>query len=290
MRILTAIAMIVFSGALVAGTGIKHVTYKKNGIPLVVTASGIATEIIFEEDEEIKYFTFGDEGAWDARKVLPNILVMKIKAENPETNLLLHTNKRAYVFNITVGNNNWKGNALKSKANFSVRMKYNDSKSIKNLKKRNDAENLTFSDITSKESYKYSNYDMRSAKGSSTIEPLKVWDNGILTFMLFKEGTRSGAVFEVDPITGLESTVTQHTERNGVVVLTGVFDRLMIRYGKKAVELRRNDLNGRKDNKSKTTVEGYKRVVGKTGGKPDIDSLINSLVISNGLNNFLSRV
>lgn len=102
---------------------IRYVDYHPDRIPNIITAEGIASEIIFEEDEDIVYHTFGFDAAWEAIVVRDHILIFKSKDPQPETNLLVHTNKRHYVFTLSSGNNDWSGNPNHSNANYSVRVR-----------------------------------------------------------------------------------------------------------------------------------------------------------------------
>lgn len=256
-----------FSAYSNAAKPIKKVTYYANKVVDIVAGNGIVTEIVFESDERITYQTSGYEKEWNKQVVLDNVLVLKPLGDTPQTNLIVHTNKRSYVFNLKMGNINWSGDARKSNANFSVRMRYYDPLSIANLKKSSLNEKLSLKSL--KYDYKNANYDYRATANSEQIIPVKLWDNGILTFIEYSKGTRRGVVYEVDAISGLESLVNQHTESNGINVLHGVYDRLMIRYDQKAVEIRRNEKFGRTENFNKTNVKDTKRTGGiKADNKP----------------------
>ena len=55
--------------------------------------------------------------------------------------------------------------------------------------------------------------------------------------------------------------MNQNTEKNGVLVVQGVYPSLMIRLGDEAVELRRNNQSGRRENETKTNVPGTRRTM-----------------------------
>lgn len=258
-------------------SGIQYVKYHKNTIPNIVTAAGIATEIVFEEDETIKYKTFGFEKAWNSQ-VVDNHLIFVPQDSEPQTNLIVHTNKRDYIFTITVGNNDWKKHPNNSGAVYAVRMIYNDRKSMKNLaikaKKEQQAKMrkamqekrrkgiLRNVDISSLTSVVYANYDYRATQNATNIIPTRVWDNGKITFMSFPNGMKRGVIYELLPNNKV-SLVNQHTEKNGLVIVHGVYKKLMIRLGDEAVELRRNELFGKTENYKKTNVIDAQRVVEK---------------------------
>ncbi|MBR3425029.1 MAG: TrbG/VirB9 family P-type conjugative transfer protein, partial [Neisseriaceae bacterium] len=78
--------------------GIRYVSYDKDRTYTIPTAPGIVSEIIFEDGESVEYHRFGFGNAWDSEVTAGgNILVFKSKELQPETNLLVHTDKRDYV-------------------------------------------------------------------------------------------------------------------------------------------------------------------------------------------------
>lgn len=239
-----------------AQAGISYITYDKDKIPNIITAAGIATEIIFEADESIVYHTFGFESAWNTAVVREHILVFKSKDAQPQTNLLVHTDKRDYIFTVTVGNNEWETHPKNSEANYSLRMVYHDDKAMQNAEKQRGVLRNQQLDT----SYKYYDYDYRATKNANSIIPTNVWDNGTITFVKLKRGTKRPVIFEIDE-SGKEHLVNQNTERNGLLVVHGVYDRLMIRLGDSAVELRRNIIGGHTELGTKTTVIGTTRTI-----------------------------
>lgn len=258
MKKLTAlcIASILFEAQ---AAGIRYVDYHPDRIPNIVTASGVASEIIFEEDEEIVYYTFGFDAAWDSAVARDHILIFKAKDEQPQTNLLVHTNKRHYVFTITSGNDDWEKHPDNSGANYSMRIRYHDDKSMAAIKAREDSQELRNQDISAA-SYVYANYDYRATAHANAIIPIRMWDNGILTFIQFAPSSKRGVVYELQA-DGKTALVNQHTEKNGLVVVHGVYPHLIIRLGDEAVETRRNTQGGLQENTLKTNVPQMLRMV-----------------------------
>ena len=250
-----------------AATGIQYLDYNRNAIPNIVTAAGIASEIIFEEDEVIEYATFGFDSAWESQVVRDHILVFKAKDAEPETNLIVHTNKRDYLFTVTSGNNDWTKNPNSSGAVYSLRLNYRDNKSKAALAAKKKAEEkanekgvLRNSAITM-DGPIHSNYDYRATENAQDLIPYRVWDNGTLTFIAFRPGTKRGVVYELDA-NKKPALVNQHTEKNGLLVVHNVYSHLIIRLGDDAVELRRNTAeSAREENPQKTTVKNAVRTV-----------------------------
>ena len=61
-RLIAGLAIAALSCS-VNAQGIKYINYHPDNIPTITTAPGIASEIIFEDDETIEYFTFGFDDA-----------------------------------------------------------------------------------------------------------------------------------------------------------------------------------------------------------------------------------
>lgn len=252
--------------------GVRYINYDADAVPTITTAAGIASEIIFEEDEEITYYTFGFDNAWDSAVAQKHILIFKSKDEKPQTNLLVHTNKRHYVFNIVVGNDEWEKDPRKSEANYSVRIRYFDNKSVKALKKKEEVkqakqreeqrrqESLRLSNraIDTASTYIYKDYCYRATEHAQPIIPLRMWDNGKITFIRFPPAQKRGTIYELLP-NGKTSLINYHTEKNGLVVIHGVYQNLIIRLGDEAVETKRNVQGGLMENLTKTTVPNTMR-------------------------------
>jgi len=239
---------------------ITYVDYHQDKIPNIVTAAGIASEIIFEPDEVIEYHTFGFADAWESQITQDHVLVFVAKDPQPQTNLIVHTNKRSYVFTVTSGNNAWEGHPDKSGAIYSMRMRYHDAQAMQNKKARDEKKVLRNREIATSDTYLYTNYDYRATPNAYDIVPTRVWDNGKITFLTFHQGTKRGVAYELDS-EHKANLVNQHTEKNGVLVIHGVYNLMILRLGDQAVEIRRNDKNGRRENTAKTTVKNTVRTV-----------------------------
>lgn len=225
--------------------GIRYLDYHPDRIPNIVTAAGIASEIIFEEDSAV---------------ALEHILVFKAKDEQPQTNLLVHTNKRHYVFTITSGNDDWEKDPNRSAANYSLRIRYHDSKSMAAVKAKEQSQELRHRDIAPPSTYIYTRYDYRATAHAQDIIPQRTWDNGTITFIKFAPSSKRGVVYELQA-DGKTALVNQHTEKNGLVVVHGVYPHLLIRLGDEAVETRRRDQSGLQENALKTNVPQTVRIV-----------------------------
>lgn len=251
---------LIFLFPLVSKSEIKYVEYHKNKIPNIVTAAGIATEIVFEEDEKIEYHTFGFDKGWSSQVVKDHILIFKPSDPEPETNLIVHTNKRDYIFTITSGNNEWEKHPNRSNAIYALRIIYKDDKSIANKKINNEKEVLRNEEIATANTYIFSNYDYRATPNAHDLIPVRMWDNGKITFIAFREGVKRGVIYELDE-QNKAHLLNQNTEKNGLLIVHGVYKHLILRLGDQAVEIVRNEQYGKIENNMKTNVNSTVRTI-----------------------------
>ena len=147
--------------------------------------------IEFEEGEVIQTISMGDPTPW-LTNVLGNKLFLKPVAAYPQTTMTVFTNKRSYYFELDA----LEPDTVDEKdILFFIKFTYpssNDKNIVKfNVKtKRDDYPDL--SDLT-----KYNfNYEFA---GSPSIAPIKVFDDGIFTYMEFKtENAEIPAIFVVN--------------------------------------------------------------------------------------------
>lgn len=236
---------------------VRYVDYDEDKVINITTAEGIVSEIVFAEDEEIEHFSFGFMDAWSAQIAKPNVLVFKPVAEHPETNILVQTNLRSYMFTLTSGNNKWRGNPAKSKATYSTRLRYPEEGGFG----KGSNSNAAFK--TSKEPIlKYKKYDYRATSKAqkNLMIPVRMGDDGVFTYMKFPVGASRFPIFE--RIDGKDSIINFNQRPDGWIVLHGVYDRLVIRFNDQAVEMRRN-------HSLKNEASSDNRIIKKTAPKKE---------------------
>ena len=233
--------------------GIRYVSYDKDKTYTIPTAPGIVSEIIFEDGESVEYHRFGFGNAWDSEVTAGgNILVFKSKDTQPETNLLVHTDKRDYVILLVQGNANWTKHPNNAKAAYSTRFKYFD-----------DGDNSGFKTVITGNGvreFRYYDYDYRATDNAQEITPKEMYDDGVLTYIKFKDGTPRGTIYRLDK-KKKPYLLNSHTDKFGKTVIHGVYPHLIIRLDEEAVEIRRNSTKGIRENRRKTTLFGTQRTV-----------------------------
>ncbi|MBQ9682006.1 MAG: TrbG/VirB9 family P-type conjugative transfer protein [Neisseriaceae bacterium] len=249
--------------------GIRYVSYDKDKTYTIPTAPGIVSEIIFEDGESVEYHRFGFGDAWVSEVTAGgNILVFRSKTSQPETNLLVHTDKRDYVILLVEGNTNWTKNPNNARATYSTRFKYFD-----------DGSDMFSGSPDAIRDFRFYDYDYRRTDNAEEITPTQIYDDGVLTYIKFKDGTPRGTIYRLDK-KKKPYLINSHTDKFGKTVLHGVYQHLIIRLDEEAVEIRRNSTKGIRENRRKTTLFGTRRTVepkASAKGKSTQNSVSGSL-------------
>ena len=249
--------------------GIRYVSYDKDKTYTIPTAPGIVSEIIFEDGESVEYHRFGFGDAWVSEVTAGgNILVFRSKTSQPETNLLVHTDKRDYVILLVEGNTNWTKNPNNAKATYSTRFKYFD-----------DGSDMFSGSPDSIRDFRFYDYDYRRTDNAEEITPTQIYDDGVLTYIKFKDGSPRGTIYRLDK-KKKPHLINTNTDKFGKTVIHGVYQHLIIRLDEEAVEIRRNSDKGIRENRRKTTLFGTRRTVepkASAKGKSTQNSVSGSL-------------
>ena len=234
------------SGSVV--NGIRYVSYDKDKTYTIPTAPGIVSEIIFEDGESVEYHRFGFGNAWDSEVTAGgNILVFKSKDAQPETNLLVHTDKRDYVILLVQGNANWTKHPNNARATYSTRFKYFDDGAD-----MHPATGSGSGSLNGVREFRFYDYDYRRTDNAEEITPTQIYDDGVLTYIKFKDGSPRGTIYRLDK-KKKPYLLNSHTDKFGKTVIHGVYPHLIIRLDEEAVEIRRNSTKGIRENRRKTT-------------------------------------
>ena len=185
----------------------RSVVYSPNNVVAVDADYGISTMIVLGASEHIETITVGDSLAW---KVEPNkrgnIIFLKPVAPKASTNMNVVTDKRLYTFVLRSHDA-----AVKNQV-YSIRFSYPGEDYDAKLRAQAEAmvsdPNRNNFDIT------HGNTDY-GYKGSETLKPIAVFDDGTKTFFQFR-GEVPG-IFIVDSKRN-ESLINGRREGNFIVI------------------------------------------------------------------------
>lgn len=216
---------------------IQETTYNPDDAVLVKVKAGTSTLIKLQEDEfitsDIAGMGLGDPDAWDV-SVRGNNIFIRPKAEQPDTNVTLVSNKRTYALYLQ---------SVKGTPSWIVRFNY--------PKKYNASNQTVFKKTPCQTNGPYNanwNYQLQ---GKESFSPYEVWDDGRFTCFRFNTSSDLPMIYRVAG-DGSEMLVNSHIEDN-VVVVHETSPMFRVRLGTKVVAVRTNSFEAMPSNWSGTT-------------------------------------
>ncbi len=213
---------------IVTDSRIKTLVFNENDVYSVVTHYGYQTNIEFAKNEEVLTISLGDRIAW---QVIPHDRRLFIRAmENGvRTNMTVITNKRAYQFDLQ--STDGKQTSVTPEIAYVIRFYYPDEQPA-----YRPVESAEFSGAMQQAAQPTSggmnfNYTFT---GPDTLAPLKIFDNGKMTFFKLSAQSIEPSFFAVSP-QGEEKPLVASRTSSGYYVITGVAQKFLVRYGKDIV-------------------------------------------------------
>lgn len=208
---------------------IKVVAYDPNNVVTLRGNEFVSSAIYFSKAEAVQNVNCGDQLAWDisVNKENPNVVFVKPKLPDSDTNMTILTNKHNYQLRL-VNHKNDKQRSI----TYALKFAYPDEDQNElenNLQAlRENVAGNTPEGSPVQWNYNYSFY------GDKSIVPVQAFDNGVYTVFKFNRNTKLPAIFAVDrhqneSITNLrvqgdyvfvQGVRRQYTFRNGENVAT----------------------------------------------------------------------
>lgn len=231
------------------GQAQKIYVYQPDKIYPVNAGLGIATQIILDPSEKVKDYGTGFSAGWEIVKK-DNIFYLKPKDADSETNMYIRTDKRAYLLDLKIVTKDWKRleEAKSAGVNYSVKFTYptdiadaariiSEDKNGNNLSVSSKFDDNSLTSISGYKSY-HLDYDFSSDAASKWLVPIKVYDNGKLTFVQMRSNANAPAFFGRASDRGEEFLINKTLE-NDTYVLHGVYPYIVVRYGSNVVGIRK---------------------------------------------------
>lgn len=212
LAVSTANALVVPQGSKL-DPRIQTATYNPSQVYHVKAAVGKAVLVQFEDgeilDEASGLLGMGDSQAWNLA-VKGNNILFKPLVKNPDTNLIVNTNKRTYVFQLSVEEKAGQADT------YVLRFYYPDTVRAQQqaeLAKQQQAQNVLDGDhvYADKSNTDYWGY------GDKILKPTAMYDDGRFTYLEFNNNKDLPSVYKVMP-DGTESLVNYHVKGYTVVV------------------------------------------------------------------------
>ena len=202
---------------------LRYTHYHPDQVYILRAAIGRALFIEFERGEEMESFYTGDSEAWEVGKH-GNLVALKPTAELPNTNLIISTTAgRVYTFDLVLN---------EKTPMYGIRFSYPEKERLK-VKEAGAKHTLAASLNPETQALKNHSY---SGRGSFSIQPAEIFDNGTHTFLYFPENMSFPAVFEVSA-SGAETLVNKTVSGNWLI-LPRVGKMWRLRYGDEVLCIR----------------------------------------------------
>ncbi|PLZ00420.1 type IV secretion system protein VirB9 [Burkholderia sp. WAC0059] len=240
---------------------VRQVQYDENEVVQVATQRGAGTEIVLGTGEHIERVGMGDSGeaegcgrapadrAGDVDASVPDWKISACKGDSDiflkpgghahDTNLIVHTDRHDYAFDLMVLPATRAGN---EGVMYRVTFSYRDELAA------HDTARTEANQIVQREAAPAAKrnlaYTMQTVPGSDDIVPSAMWDDGRFTYIEIPGNRKIPSVFRVAE-DGSEHVPDKHMEGDRIV-LHEVARRWVLRLGSEAVELWNNayDLDG----------------------------------------------
>jgi type IV secretion system protein VirB9 len=226
----------------VASTAISRYAYEDGGIYSVRTGLGIATTIELDPSDPVMDYSAGFSGGWDIVR-REHLFYIKPKNVDVDTNLLIRTQRRSYIFELQVAASDWrKLDEVRSKGvQYRIMFSYPEDESA---------------DVAAAESVEpveppieavkpmHYDYELSTKTRRNWLVPTAVYDDGAFTYIRLPNpgNIPSGnwpTVYARNERHDEDFVVNSNVESDTIVV-HGIYPFLVIRHGEETVGLRRN--------------------------------------------------
>lgn len=209
----------------------QAITYNEEDVIQLNCYPGIATHVLFAPDEEIVDIASGYSKGWEFKNRRNN-LYLKPKAAKADTNLIVATNKRDYMFYLVLHEsvNPEQIPGYDPKVAFRVKIAYPGEEKAKT---NAVTEKLRLKDrLAQKNSPRNWRYSMEVGEDSGHIAPEVAYDDGRFTYLKFTNNRKIPASFVM---VGKSENLTNSHIEGDMLVIHQVAPQFMLRLGNSVV-------------------------------------------------------
>jgi len=219
---------------------VTRVNYNPSDVIKVRIKAGTSTLIQLQQGETIQSqdggIGVGDLAAWGVDVKANNIFIKPI-AKEPDTNLLITTNKgRTYAFELA--SSKW--------PHFIVKLAYEKPKTAADKR-------LDIPCYDGKVNFAYAKW------GDVILSPAYMWDDGRFTCLKFTNNAELPVAYQVAS-DGSESIINYHIEED-TMILHGIAGEFRLRLGEQVLGLRSDEALSSGFNKKGTTIEARRELI-----------------------------
>jgi type IV secretion system protein VirB9 len=217
--------------------------YQPGRIYEVRTGLGITTQIELDSNEKVLDYSTGFSSGWELNR-RENVFYLKPNNVDVDTNMLVRTDKREYVFELKVVATDWTAleQAKRVGVQYKIAFNYPAAPGFDEAVSEAAGEGRG-SGLEPGRTYNF-DYSYASRGESPWLIPVTVHDDGRFTYIEMPDLSRfpTGnfpAIFGREKRRGDDFVVNTTVEKN-TIVIHGTYPFLVIRHGENAVGLRRN--------------------------------------------------
>ncbi|QVM85482.1 TrbG/VirB9 family P-type conjugative transfer protein [Novosphingobium decolorationis] len=220
---------------------VEH-AYRADEVVTIPGRTTVQATIAFGRNEAIENVAVGDSSQW---QITPNkradLLFVKPLETSARTNMTVVTNKRTYFFDLVAG--------ARAKPLYMLRFTYADEEEPVDdtpLARPSEAERLAHLDPAERAVAEGDPLAMPAEvaalnfawerKGAAKLQPVRVYDDGQATYLVWPEQTPNLPAILVENEKGDEGPVN-YAVRGPTIVVSDVPDRIILRRGKDVAEL-----------------------------------------------------
>lgn len=234
-------ALLVAAGP-VGAQVMQQYEYQPGRIYEVKTGLGITTQIQLSPNEKVLDYSTGFSTGWELNR-RENVFYLKPNNVDVDTNMMVRTDKREYVFELKVVATDWTAleQAKRAGVQYQVSFTYPNDPVFEETPRAPAQGQSTALETDRVYNYEYS-YSTRSK--SPWLVPVSVYDDGRFTYIEMPD-LRQFPTGNFPTVYGRERRrgddfVVNSTVENNTIIVHGTYEYLVIRHGLNVVGLRRN--------------------------------------------------
>ncbi|TNV16103.1 conjugal transfer protein TraH [Buttiauxella sp. B2] len=208
----------------------QTVMYNPDDVVKVRVMPGTVSVVQVSSDEKVLNVALGDPVAWNVSSTANTVFFRPKTADNPDTNVIVVTDKRAYTLFLS---------SVKSNPTFILRFEYQKPKPI--LFDNNKIPCTDGGVVNGR-------YQIQ---GNESIKPNKIWDDGRFTCFTWDNSKTMPVVYRVDA-DGNENIVNSSMEKN-VMVVHDISPEFLLRNGDQVMRVKTTSIVKRLYDKKGTT-------------------------------------
>lgn len=204
---------------------VRLVAYNPLDVIQVDTVLGTATLIELEPGEKYVSHAFGDSAAYDFAERGDRVL-LKPRAEQADTNLIVLTDRRNYAFRLSYSHDRHTSALYK----LTIRHPDTEREAARNNAQRQQVAQALDSAQAAR------NWQAYTMSGHRSIAPIHAWDDGASTWFEFAPGQELPQIYQVDA-DGQEVIANRHMANPRTVVVDRVTALWRLRLGQQVLAI-----------------------------------------------------